>query len=112
MDAIETMKLAARIRQRREALKMTQSELADLIDKDYKSISRYEIGERVPSAVVLGELALTLGVTSDWLLGISDKMMPDGITREEQELISQFRMQSKGVRARVFELLRVLDGLE
>ena len=38
------------------------------------SISRYVKGERVPSAVILGILAITLSVSSDYLLGITDGM--------------------------------------
>jgi transcriptional regulator with XRE-family HTH domain len=50
------------------------SELAKESSITLASISRYVKGERVPSAVILGILAITLNVSCDYLLGITDGM--------------------------------------
>jgi transcriptional regulator with XRE-family HTH domain len=64
--------IARRIAEAREDLGMTQSDLAHQIGSYHSTISRYETGERLPSARYLRGLALALARpipylrASDW----------------------------------------------
>ena len=51
---------------------MKQAEFARRIGLAQNSYNRYESGERVPDIDVLSQLALSLNVSSDWLLGLAD----------------------------------------
>ena len=52
---------------------MKQAEFARKIGIAQNSYNRYESGERVPDITVLSQLASRLRVSTDWLLGLSDK---------------------------------------
>ncbi|MGB7242134.1 MAG: helix-turn-helix transcriptional regulator [Sulfitobacter sp.] len=58
-----------------KAVDMTQSGLARQIGADRSTISQSLTGDgaRLPSAHVVGACAAVLGVSSDWLLGLSDR---------------------------------------
>lgn len=58
----------SRIAERRNSLNMTQAELAERLDVDPMSVSRWERGKSSPTAHVLGEVARALGVSADWIL--------------------------------------------
>lgn len=71
------MPIGARIRQRREALGLTQRELADRTQMRQNIISRLEHGDTPnPGADVIRRLARALGVTADWLIGMYDEDDP------------------------------------
>ena len=74
-----------RLRQLRKDRKLTQQQLADLIDVKNSVISFYEVGERIPSPDVLRKLALALHVTSDYLLGIERTATLDASGLDEQD---------------------------
>lgn len=54
--------------------KMSQADLAKIAYIHQNNISKYENGGVVPSALVLKEIAKTLGISANYLLG-SKKMM-------------------------------------
>ena len=62
------MSLGQRIRQRREALKLTQEQLASNLGLTSQYISIIEQDKRSPSLSVLARLAEELGVTIDYLV--------------------------------------------
>ena len=62
------MEIGKRVRTRREALGLTQNELAGELGVTHQHISRIEGGHAVPSLDLLVGLARKLGTTSDWLL--------------------------------------------
>jgi transcriptional regulator with XRE-family HTH domain len=75
----------------------TQTAFARRIGVAQNSYSRYESGERVPDIKVLAQIARTLGVSADWLLGIggsatappadaAGQNIPDGITGRTGEI--------------------------
>jgi transcriptional regulator with XRE-family HTH domain len=67
------MSLGDRIRQRREVLGLTQSDLAAMTKMRQNMISRLEHGDTPnPGADVLKRLALALRVSIDWLVGLYD----------------------------------------
>lgn len=68
--------LSARLRAARKAKKLTQEELAKLLNTTKGTISNYENGYSSPSNEMLVKISDTLNVSSDYLLG-RDKNFPD-----------------------------------
>ncbi len=62
-----------RLKQLREAKKMTQSELSNELNIGRASISNYELGTRIPDASVLVSIAEYFNITTDYLLGSTQK---------------------------------------
>lgn len=71
--------------------KLTQKQVADRIGLAISAVSSYESGNRYPSYDVLIKLAYIFHVSTDYLLGITDKRNIDvtGLNDNEIELISQ-----------------------
>lgn len=71
--------------------KLTQKQLAARIDLAISAVSSYESGSRYPSFETLIKLARIFHVSTDYLLGLTEKRSIDvtGLTDEEIELISQ-----------------------
>lgn len=71
--------------------KLTQKQVADQIGLAISAVSSYESGSRYPSYDVLVRLAHIFHVSTDYLLGMTDKRNIDftGLGDEEIELISQ-----------------------
>ncbi len=63
-----------RLRDLREALGYSREYLAELIDLGATQLNRYERGESDATADVLARLAKVLGVTTDYLVGLSDRV--------------------------------------
>lgn len=61
-----TTTLQARLRKLRGA--MTRHEFAALIGASVSSIVKYEKGERLPHSEILSNIALSCGVSGEWLL--------------------------------------------
>jgi transcriptional regulator with XRE-family HTH domain len=61
-----------RLRQERERLGLAQQELSAQIGTGPNQVYRYEVGEAEPSPYQLARLAKMLGVTTDYLLGLTD----------------------------------------
>jgi transcriptional regulator with XRE-family HTH domain len=74
------MALGERIRQRREYLRMSQQDLAQLSHMPQTIVSRIERGvNKNPGADVLKRLAIALRCSVDWLLEMYDDA-PDDIS--------------------------------
>ena len=71
--------------------KLTQKQVADKIGLAISAVSSYESGTRYPSYDVLVKLARIFHVSTDYLLGITDKRNIDvtGLSDNEIELVSQ-----------------------
>lgn len=67
--------LGQRMRQRREELGMSAPELTRMTTSVGASsnMTAIERGRNLPRPLLLAEIAVALDVTTDWLLGISDK---------------------------------------
>lgn len=78
---------------------MTRSELARLTGVDRSTISQLlnDEGARLPNAHVVGQCASALNVTSDWLLGLSDR------PERAQDLIANAMQITQAPRALVDE---------
>lgn len=75
--------IGKRLKELRINKKMTQEELGKKINVTKVSISGYENGNRSPDTETLQKIADTFGVTTDYLLGRSDK---PHLTEEEEFL--------------------------
>lgn len=71
--------------------KLTQKQVADRIGLAISAVSSYESGTRYPSYDVLVKLARIFHVSTDYLLGMTDKRNVDvtGLNDNEIELVSQ-----------------------
>jgi len=85
------------IKQRRQALKLTQEELASRLGVEFNSISRIECGTHMPSLERLEQLSHALGVSVASLLGEISSNCHDqaqvlqncleGLSSEERSLV-------------------------
>lgn len=93
--------IAKNIKSLREAQKMTQAELAERVGVTGATISTYEVGTRMPSYEVLIALAQVFKVSTDNLLGFSNKHIVDvsKLDVEQrtviQEMVRQLEKTSK-----------------
>jgi len=60
------------LRKVRKGAGLSQRQLGDLVDMSEQVIGYWERGDRMPSSDRVIALAKALGVTSDYLLGLSD----------------------------------------
>ena len=75
-----------KLRNLRLAAGMTQAELAQRLNITKAVISYYELHERCPSPEVLIKLASIFHVSTDYLLGISNRKMIDVSDLSEEEV--------------------------
>jgi transcriptional regulator with XRE-family HTH domain len=103
--------LGARIKYRREALGMSQRELAENMRVQPPSIAMYESGRRTPSLDLFFKLAKELGTTTDFLLGATDQqnMLVDD---EIAEAFRQFALLAPRDRKVVMELMKILGKVD
>lgn len=102
--------LRSRTRQAMEQAGTSQSALARAIGVDRSTISQLLTSDsaRLPNAHVIGALAAALGVSADWLLGLSDR------PERAAELLASSLSFSEAPRAlvdeRIFDWHREADG--
>lgn len=77
---------------------LTQEELAERMRTEKNQISRWERGESIPRSEALIELSQILGVSVDYLLGLSDeptiRIRLDNLTLEEIAVITAMRQDN------------------
>ncbi|HBI59720.1 MAG TPA: XRE family transcriptional regulator [Lachnospiraceae bacterium] len=85
------MNMGEKLKSLRIEKKLTQKQVADRIGLAISAISSYESGTRYPSYDVLVKLAHIFHVSTDYLLGMTDKRNIDvtGLSDNEIELVSQ-----------------------
>lgn len=81
--------IGTRIKDLRNARRMTQAEFAERINVTKSTVSAYENGTRFPSYDVLIRIARLFKVSTDNLLGYSEKSVVDvtGLTRKQINVI-------------------------
>ncbi|MCM1546293.1 MAG: helix-turn-helix domain-containing protein [Clostridiales bacterium] len=72
MKDFDVLKTGKRIKELRVECEMSQKVLAEKIGVAQNTVTQYENGTAKPSLEVLFKLAVALGTTSDYLLGLSD----------------------------------------
>lgn len=85
------MNMGEKLKSLRIEKKLTQKQVADRIGLAISAVSSYESGTRYPSYDVLVKLARIFHVSTDYLLGMTDKRNIDvtGLNDNEIELVSQ-----------------------
>lgn len=104
-NLVDSKVLGARIRQARESLEISQEELAELVNKDQRSISEYETGKRRLSAIDLPTFANALNVPI--LFFYEDEVSLDDFDRAM--LAELHRLPSSEAKLAAVELVRVLS---
>lgn len=84
-----------RMRDARLKNHLTQEELAEKLNVDKVQISRWENGHKIPRGERLVEIAQVLGVSVDYLLGVSDeptiRVRIENLTIEEISILTALR---------------------
>ena len=85
------MNMGDKLKSLRIEKKLTQKQVADRIGLAISAVSSYESGSRYPYYDVLVKLARMFHVSTDYLLGITDKRNIDvtGLNDNEIELVLQ-----------------------
>lgn len=85
------MNMGEKLKSLRLEKNLTQKQIADRIGLAISAVSSYESGSRYPSYDVLVKLSRIFHVSTDYLLGITDKRNVDvtGLNDNEIELVSQ-----------------------
>lgn len=85
------MNMGEKLRSLRTEKKLTQKQVADRIGLAISAVSSYESGSRYPSYDALIKLARIFHVSTDYLLGMTDKRNIDvtGLSDDEIEVVSQ-----------------------
>lgn len=88
---IQLVNMGSKLKSLRIEKKLTQKQVADRIGLAISAVSSYESGYRYPSYDVLVKLAHIFHVSTDYLLGMTDKRNIDvtGLTDNEIEIVSQ-----------------------
>ena len=77
--------ISQRLRAARKAKKLTQEQLANLLQTTKGTISNYENGHSTPSNEVLVLLSKKLDVMTDYLLGITDIPNVPSLSQAEKD---------------------------
>lgn len=107
-----------RLKQLREAKKMTQLSLGMQINASQETISGYEIGRAQPNLDMLVKLADALGTTTDYILGRTDSRVATQFSKsdlsdDEMELLKAVRTLPSEKRQTATELMQgLLDLIE
>lgn len=86
--------IGERLRKLRNSAGYTQVELAEKVNIGSRQIWRYENEETIPDAVTMAQIATVLGVSTDYLVGLSDVPRPyDGgeLSPRERYVIDSMR---------------------
>ena len=67
------MTFGERVKRFREGLGVSQEVASGLCDISEREWRRYENDETLPGYEALGKVTLGLGVSADWLLGLTDE---------------------------------------
>ena len=73
---VDLQALSMRLRMGRAAKHLTQTESARRAKISQAALSLQEKGTSEPGAIAIKRLAAVYGVSSDWLLGLTDVMEP------------------------------------
>ena len=78
--------IAERITKSRKELGLNQKELAKKANLTEANLSRYENGYREPKAGTISQIAEALGISADYILGITDTI--EVINKDENNLVA------------------------
>lgn len=83
--------LGEKLKAVRKSNNLTQKNLSEKVGVKTRTIASYEQGSAYPSLEIFGKLCDSLNVSSDYLLGLSDRMPLEmgGLTEEQMQLFFQ-----------------------
>ena len=81
--------IGSRIRKYREALGLSQKELAERLKISNSRVSNWEQGINRPDADMLGNICVTLNVSPSELLDV--RLDPEEYTNKEREVLNAYR---------------------
>ena len=84
--SINKTEFGERIKSAREELKMTQTQLAQLLKTSQTTVAKYEHGEQIPRADVLATISKATGKSTDWLLFGNESTPSESVITPEQWL--------------------------
>lgn len=87
-----------RLAQIREARRISQAELAEMVGLGMQQIYRYENGKTKPDGDVVARIAKVLEVSTDYLLGLTDSPVPyinADLTEHERRALNAWRRGEK-----------------
>ncbi len=82
-------KIGSRIRKYREAIGLSQKDLADKLGISNSRVSNWEQGINRPDADMLGDLCVALNVSPSELLDV--RLDPEEFTSKEKEVLTAYR---------------------
>lgn len=90
-EVIHMVNIGTKLKSLRLEKRLTQKQVADRIGLAISAVSSYESGARYPSYDVLVKLARIFHVSTDYLLGVTDKRNIDvtGLSDSEIDVVSQ-----------------------
>lgn len=100
-----TMSLPERLIALRKERGLTQQQMAESIGIHVNSLKKYESGQAQPSLDVLKKIALSLHVSSDFLLFEEHERGPSNELALQFEAVSQLPPEERGVVMEVLESL-------
>lgn len=87
--------IGARLKHVRSARGITQEDFASRLGVAYQQIWRWESGKNDPSGEMIVRMARELGVTADYLLGLTDDeagvFTEEALSAKERQLIAEIR---------------------
>ena len=86
------MEFSKRLRLLRQKYRLTQSELADILELKPTAISNYESERNEPSFAKLIALARHFDVSCDYLLGVADSYLPIGGEVLDRDIVEFFQL--------------------
>lgn len=98
-----------RLRERREALGLSQKELAQKVGKSFRTIQSWEREESYPNAELVGTLCEVFNTDPNDLLGWYEEHpedRPTAPTSAEGELITCYRQSTEKRRSKILETAR------
>lgn len=106
---IDSRVVGARIKAKRVAAGLSQKSLAQAVDVSPPAINRFEKGIKSPSIETLARLAISLGTSTDYLLGAAtdDEIFVD---EEIRGAFREFKELSQNNRQQIIENIRFLKS--
>lgn len=83
-----------RLRELRESRRISQQRLAIELNTTQATISKYELGSSEPDSTMLRQYAKFFGVTTDYILGLTDNkiVIEANLSEDERKLLMKFRL--------------------
>ncbi len=101
-----------RLKQLRDEENLSQGQLAILLGTTQASISKYELGQTFPDAIMIERIAKYFGVSADYLLGISPfrtTLTVFKLSDEEMTILELFRSFSLKKKRNALDILATLN---